>query len=57
MKRRLGRRGRKEIHGEVERKHENGLVEQTQVVDALDALGETEEGKRPSEEEGEELKY
>jgi hypothetical protein len=27
VKRRLGRRGRKEIHGEVERKHENGLVE------------------------------
>ena len=57
MKRRLGKREGKEIHGELEGKHENGLVEQTQVVDALDASGETEEGKRPSEEEGEELEY
>lgn len=52
MKRSLGKRERKEVHGEVERKHENTLVEQTQVVDTLDAFGETEKGIRPSGEEG-----
>ena len=37
-----------EENREVERQHQHRLVEQTQVVDALRALGETEEQHRPS---------